>query len=113
MPNRVVRRSLARKNIFAKQWCIYRINAPSPATCEPVPAIWETAKAVKLVWIHRLPDYVLYNHAAHVNRGISCAVCHGQVTHMSTVYDAKPMRLAWCLECHRHPENFLRPEDQI
>jgi hypothetical protein len=32
---------------------------------------------------------------------------------MSTVYLAKPHGMAWCLECHRHPENFLRPEDQV
>ena len=32
---------------------------------------------------------------------------------MSVVYQAKPHSMAWCLECHRHPENFLRPEDQV
>ena len=32
---------------------------------------------------------------------------------MPVVYHAKPHSMAWCLECHRHPENFLRPEDQI
>ena len=63
--------------------------------------------------IHRTPDYVFYNQAAHVNRGISCAVCHGQVNHMAVVRHDKPHSMAWCLECHRHPENFLRPEDQI
>ncbi len=24
-----------------------------------------------------------------------------------------PHSMGWCLECHRHPENFLRPEDQV
>jgi len=48
-----------------------------------------------------------------VNRGISCASCHGEVNHMPVVYHAKPHSMAWCLECHRHPENFLRPETQI
>ena len=67
---------------------------------------------VEWVWIHRLPDYVFYNHAAHVNRGISCASCHGQVNHMPAMYDAKPMSMKWCLECHG-TRRILRPEDQI
>src|SRR5262249_6368699 len=61
----------------------------------------------------RTVDYVYYNHSAHVNRGISCFSCHGPVNHMSTVYLAKPHSMAWCLECHRHPENFLRPQDEV
>src|SRR5439155_1757824 len=51
--------------------------------------------------------------AATLNRGISCFRCHGPVNHMSTVYLAKPHSMAWCLDCHRHPENFLRPDDQV
>ena len=32
---------------------------------------------------------------------------------MATVSIAEPHSMAWCLQCHRHPENFLRPDDQI
>lgn len=92
--------------------CHQQVQKDNPKL-EPVRASWKSGHPVEWVWIHRLPDYVFYNHAAHVNRGISCAVCHGQINHMSVVADAKPMSMAWCLECHRHPENFLRPEDQI
>jgi len=48
-----------------------------------------------------------------VNRGISCASCHGQINKMPVVRHDKPHSMAWCLECHRHPERFLRPETQI
>jgi hypothetical protein len=92
--------------------CHQQVQKDNPKL-EPVRASWKTGEPVQWVWIHRLPDYVFYNHAAHVNRGISCASCHGQINHMPVVSDAKPMSMAWCLECHRHPENFLRPEDQI
>jgi hypothetical protein len=102
-------------------------NVPNTQTCmnchtqvqkdnpklEPVRASWKTGNPVEWVWIYRTVDYVYYNHAAHVNRGISCFSCHGPVNHMSTVYLAKPHSMAWCLECHRHPENFLRPDDQV
>jgi hypothetical protein len=78
-----------------------------------VRASWTTGQPVPWVQIHRTPDYVYYNHSAHVNRGISCCSCHGEVNHMPVVYHAKPHSMAWCLECHRAPENFLRPIDQI
>jgi hypothetical protein len=74
---------------------------------------WKTGNPIEWVHIHRTPDYVFYNHSAHVNRGISCFSCHGPVNHMPVVYHAKPHSMAWCLECHRHPENFLRPDDQV
>jgi hypothetical protein len=92
--------------------CHSQVQKDTPKL-EPVRQSWKDGRPIDWVWIHRLPDYVFYNHSAHVNRGISCASCHGQINHMPVVYDAKPMSMAWCLECHRHPENFLRPEDQI
>jgi hypothetical protein len=92
--------------------CHQQVQKDNPKL-EPVRASWKSGDPVEWAWIHRLPDYVFYNHAAHVNRGISCASCHGQVNHMPAMYDAKPMSMKWCLDCHRHPENFLRPEDQI
>ena len=55
------------------------------------------------------PDYVYFNHSAHVNRGISCYSCHGEVNHMPVVYHAKPHSMAWCLECHRAPGEFPPP----
>src|SRR6266513_2940496 len=92
--------------------CHQQVQAQNPKL-EPVRSSWKTGLPVTWVQIHRTPDYVFYNHSAHVNRGISCASCHGQVNHMPVVYEAKPHSMAWCLECHRHPENFFRPEDQI
>jgi len=92
--------------------CHTQVQKDNPKL-QPVRDSWTTGQPVPWVQIHRTPDYVYYNHAAHVNRGISCFVCHGQVNHMPVVYHAKPHGMAWCLECHRAPENFLRPEDQI
>src|SRR4051794_18683827 len=54
-------------------------------TLEPIRASWKTGRPVQWVQLHRTPDYVYYNRAAHVNRGISCASCHGQVNHMDVV----------------------------
>ena len=61
--------------------------------------------------VHDLPDYVYFNHSAHVTRGVGCVECHGRVDRMAVVYQAKPLSMGWCLECHRDPGPHLRPRD--
>ena len=70
-------------------------------------------KPIEWVRIHKSPDYVYFNHSAHVNRGISCQSCHGDVHKMETVWQAENHSMGWCLECHRAPENHLRPLEEV
>lgn len=70
-------------------------------------------KPIEWVRVHKLPDYVYFNHSAHVNRGISCQSCHGDVDQMEVVYQAEPLSMGWCLECHRSPEDELRPLEEV
>jgi len=72
-----------------------------------------TGKPIPWVQIHKLPDYVYFNHSVHVNRGVSCVECHGQINHMDEVYHAKPLSMSFCLECHRDPAKHVRPLDKI
>ena len=72
-----------------------------------------TGKPIEWIQIHKLPDFAYFNHSVHVNRGISCVECHGRIDQMDEVYHAKPFSMSFCLECHRHPELKLRPEDKI
>ncbi|HEY6166622.1 MAG TPA: cytochrome c3 family protein [Verrucomicrobiae bacterium] len=73
----------------------------------------ESGKPIPWVWIHKTPDYVYFNHSVHVNRGVSCVHCHGPVNKMDEVYHAKPLSMAFCLECHRNPEQFVRDPKQV
>jgi len=102
-------------NIPATQTCMNchtQIKSLSPKLAA-VRESWKSGNPVPWVRIHKAPDYVYFNHAVHVNRGASCVACHGHVNHMEVVYHAKPHSMGWCLECHRAPENQLRPLDQI
>ena len=72
-----------------------------------------TGKPIPWIQIHKLPDYVYFNHSVHVNRGVSCVKCHGQINHMDEVRQDKPLSMSFCLDCHRHPEQHLRPPDKI
>ncbi|MCL4767686.1 MAG: cytochrome c family protein [Hyphomicrobiaceae bacterium] len=63
--------------------------------------------------VARLPDYVYFNHAIHVARGVPCVTCHGRIDRMPLTVRAKPFQMGWCLECHRNPAPHLRPPEQV
>jgi menaquinone reductase, multiheme cytochrome c subunit len=73
------------------------------------------AEGTPIAWlkVHDLPDYVYFDHSAHLTAGVGCIECHGPVHQMEEVRQVKPLNMAWCLECHRRPEPFLRPKDQL
>jgi hypothetical protein len=74
-----------------------------------VKASWETGKPIPWVRVHKTPDFVFFNHSAHVKRGVGCVSCHGQVNEMKVIVHDQPLSMGWCLDCHRQPENHLRP----
>jgi len=59
--------------------------------------------------VHTLPGYVYFNHGVHVSKGVGCSTCHGSVDRMPLMRQAAPLTMAWCLSCHQHPEEHLRP----
>lgn len=74
---------------------------------------YESGEAIPWVRVHASPDYVYFNHAVHVNRGISCVECHGRVDQMEVVSHAKTLSMAFCLDCHRNPEEYIRPPEEV
>lgn len=79
----------------------------------PVRESYATGMPVPWIKIHDLPDYVYFNHSAHVRRGIGCVSCHGRIDTMEVVYQAEPLSMGWCLDCHRNPEKHLRPVEYV
>lgn len=72
-----------------------------------------TGKPIEWVQIHRLADFAYFNHSVHVNRGISCVECHGQINKMDEVYQFQPLSMSFCLDCHRNPASAIRPVDKV
>lgn len=89
-----------------------QIKLASPKL-EPVRKAAETHQPIAWEKIHKAPDYVYFDHSAHLNRGVSCVSCHGKINEMEVVYHAEPQSMGWCLDCHRNPENALRPLSEI
>jgi formate-dependent nitrite reductase cytochrome c552 subunit len=74
---------------------------------------YSSGKPIPWVQVHKVPDYVYFNHSVHVNRGISCVHCHGEVNQMDEVQHAKPLSMSFCLDCHRAPDQKIRPVDLV
>lgn len=87
--------------------CHNAIKTQSPLLA-PVRQSFETGEPVPWVKIHKVPDHVQFNHAAHVNRGVSCVECHGRIDQMETVSHEKSLSMEFCIDCHRAPETAVR-----
>jgi menaquinone reductase, multiheme cytochrome c subunit len=92
--------------------CHANIKPDAPSLL-PVRESWASGKPVPWVKIHDLPEFAYFNHAIHVNKGVGCVTCHGRIDQMEQVHQARTLSMAWCLECHREPEKYLRPKDQV
>ena len=80
---------------------------------EPIRESYRTDESIHWTKVHRLADYVYFNHSIHINKGVGCSTCHGAINQMPLVYQASPLTMQWCLDCHRNPQPNLRPKDQI
>ena len=83
---------------------------------------WDRGEPIPWVKVHDLPDFVYYDHAAHVNAKdaegrpllpltdaqgkpmVVCQNCHGKVETMEIVSVQNAFNMQWCLDCHRKPE---------
>ncbi len=80
---------------------------------EPVRESYRSGTPIKWNRVHDLPDFVYFNHSIHVTKGIGCESCHGRVDKMPLMWQANTLQMEWCLNCHRNPEQFIRPRDQV
>jgi hypothetical protein len=79
----------------------------------PVRQSLSNSKPIPWIRVNRLPDFVYFDHAIHVNKGVGCESCHGRVDQMTRIEQSAPLTMGWCLDCHRNPEPRLRPIAQM
>ena len=92
--------------------CHSQMWASSP-TLEPVRESYRTGKSIEWTRVNDLPDFVYFNHSIHVAKGVGCTTCHGRVDKMNLTWQAQPLTMEWCLDCHRHPERYVRPRADV
>ena len=67
-------------------------------------------RGIPIEWnrVHQLPDFAYFNHSVHVNKGMDCSNCHGDVANMEVVEQVKVFSMKACLDCHRNPETTIK-----
>jgi hypothetical protein len=98
----------------------FDVGMPAVSTCMGCHAVVATGKPeIKKLWqyadvagqgknarpipwerIHKVPEYVHFPHVRHVNAGVTCQTCHGQVQKMDRVYQYASLNMGWCVNCH-------------
>ena len=79
----------------------------------PVRDSLQNGTPIRWTRIHNLPDFTYFNHAIHVQKGVGCSTCHGPVDRMPLMRQEHTLQMEWCLSCHRQPEQFLRPREEL
>ena len=92
--------------------CHSQLWSDAPALA-PVRASLTNNRPMQWNRVHHLPDYDYFNHSIHVAKGIGCSSCHGRVDEMPLTRKTETLYMRWCLDCHRAPQNYVRPREKI
>ena len=92
--------------------CHSEIWAQSPVL-EPVRQSFATGQPIEWNRVTRLPGFVYFDHSIHVQKGVGCSTCHGQVDEMPWMYKVNTLNMNWCVNCHRNPAQFIRPKSEV
>lgn len=85
-----------------------------PANVQFVRDAWAKDEPIEWRRIHKVPDYVRnFPHNVHINAGVSCFSCHGNIMEQQVVHQVESLSMSWCLDCHRNPEPHLVPKDKV
>lgn len=97
----------AHSNIPSLQTCMncHMQVATDKPNIQKLREIYDAGKSVEWVRVHMLPDFVHFNHNAHIAKGVNCNQCHGPIETMKQVYQHSDLSMGWCVNCHRQPEN--------
>ena len=92
--------------------CHAQIFSTSPFL-EPVRQSFRSDRSIQWTRVHDLPDFVYFNHSIHLHKGVGCTTCHGDVDRMPLMWQEKSLHMEWCIDCHRHPERYVRPREAV
>ena len=60
-------------------------------------------------YLYQVEEFVYFSHQAHhLDAGVACAECHGEVEKRETLFQEKSVRMYACMQCH---ERYQAPND--
>lgn len=80
--------------------CHKNVKVNSPEIIK-LTGYWTRKEPIPWIQVHRLPDHVYFPHKRHIQHGLACETCHGDVKGMDRIYKAKSLEMGWCVSCHR------------
>ena len=80
---------------------------------EPVRASYRSDRSIAWERVYNTPGFVYFDHHIHVQKGIGCSSCHGRIDQMPLTQQTPTLLMEWCLDCHRHPEEQIRPREEV
>ncbi len=83
------------------------------AMLKPVRDSYKRDEPLRWKRVYNLPGFVYFDHSIHVQNGVGCSTCHGQIDEMPFTYQVPTLLMEWCLDCHRNPEHHLRPRSEV
>ena len=86
---------------------------PESEKLAPIRESYRTGKPMQWIRVNKIPDFAYFDHSMHLRAGVGCSTCHGRIDQMEVVQQKKPLSMSWCLDCHRHPDNYLRRPSEI
>jgi hypothetical protein len=92
--------------------CHKLVKRDSPLL-EPIRSSASSGHPMQWVRVHKLPDYVYFNHKVHIAAGVGCVSCHGRIDEMDVVTQMQPLSMSWCLDCHRNAGPNRRPVSEV
>ncbi len=92
--------------------CHSRLWTTSPML-EPVRLSYQTDKSLEWTRVNAVPDFAYFDHSIHVHKGVGCTTCHGPIGEMPLTWRANTLYMRWCIDCHKHPERFVRRRDDV
>jgi hypothetical protein len=92
--------------------CHTKIKADSVKVL-PIRESFAADEPIPWIHVHRLPDYVYFDHGVHLAAGVGCSTCHGRIDQMPRVTQVQPLSMGFCLDCHRDPGPSLRASSDV
>jgi len=66
-----------------------------------MPVAGRSPKPIAWQKVHRVPDFVYFDHRAHITAAVQCRQCHGSIETMDRVRQVQSLAMGWCINCHR------------
>ncbi len=81
------------------------LDSLKPDTKSPLlrPLAESVKSGIPLQWVPvaQVPDFVQFNHRAHVAAGQNCEDCHGDMSKVTVAENPQVFNMGFCLKCHQ------------